>query len=92
MSGLAAGGALGTSAGGQTAPGGFELLALGLVATLFHAVLADRFRMALLPNVRQQSVVIGAARQQLVEHVLEINPNVQIVPPRLLTSVIIRAL
>ena len=57
MSGLAVAGTLGISRA-ATRAGRFELLALGLVATLFHAVLADRFRMALLPDDRQQPAVI----------------------------------
>ena len=34
----------GLMAGGQTAAGGFKLLALRLVATLLHPILADRLR------------------------------------------------
>ena len=47
-----AGGKLPAIAGGESATGGLELFPLGLVATLLHPVLADRFRVASLPDVR----------------------------------------
>ena len=78
--------------GGQTTAGGLELLAFGFVTPLLDPVLADRFRMALLPDVGQQAVVVGATGQQLVQHVFDVDPDVQVVPTALLTSVSIIAL
>ncbi len=66
---------------GQTTAGGLELLAIGLVTPLLDAVLADRLRVALLPDVGQQAVVVRATRQQLVQHVFDVDPHVEVVPP-----------
>ena len=69
------------STGGQTTAGGLELLAIGLVTPLLDPVLADRFRVALLPDVGQQAAVVRRACQQLVQHVFDVDPDVEVVPP-----------
>jgi hypothetical protein len=51
--------------------GRLELLAFGFIASLLDPVYADRLRVALLPDVGQQALVVRATRQQLVQHVFE---------------------
>lgn len=65
-----------TVASGQPTTGGFDLLALGLVATFFHSILVDRLRLGSFPDVRQQAVVIRASGQQLVQHFLDVDADV----------------
>src|SRR5208283_5532746 len=66
---------------GQTAAGGIELLAFGFVTPLFDAVFADRLRVALLPDVGQQLMVVRGTCEQLIQYVFDVNPDVEVVPP-----------
>ena len=68
-------------AGHQAAGGRGELLAFVFVPALFHSVFADRIGVRLFPDVRQQAVVVCRTGQQLIQHVLDVNPHVQVVTP-----------
>ena len=63
-----------------TAAGSAVLFPIGPVAVFFGPVDADGLGMGRLPDVRPERVVVGRASQQPVEHVLDVGPDVQIVP------------
>ena len=65
--------------GGRASVGAAVADAVGAVATLLDAVVADRFGMRLAPYVGPQWAVVGLARQELVQHVLDIGPHVEVV-------------
>jgi hypothetical protein len=69
-------------AGGEAAASRVELLSLGFVPSLLDAVGADGLRVLLLPDVGQQAVVVRRAREQLVQHVLDVDPHIEVMPPR----------
>jgi hypothetical protein len=52
------------------------------VPSLFRAVRSHELRMTEFPNIGTQRVVIGGARQKLIQCILQISPDIQIVSQR----------
>ena len=64
------------------AAGPAALLAGGAVAAFFGAVRADRLGVRRLPDVRPKRGVVGRACEKLVEHVFDVDPDIQVVADR----------